>query len=99
MNAHLMQQQTGCRVDFSDSYAPGPQCLALVGNDDQLINAVKLITSELAKKSEGSEPRAIFLVPYAVHNRVAGASGMGLQRVKGNTNVKVEMADGAVEVV
>lgn len=99
MNAHLMQQQTGCRFDFSDSWSPGPQCLALVGNDQQLQTAVKLVAQELAKKAESSEIKAIFLVPFAVHNRVAGSSGMGVLRIKGDTNCKVEMAEAAVEVV
>merc|ERR1712096_231420 len=63
------------------------------------MGAVKLVAQELAKKAESSEIKAIFLVPFAVHNRVAGSSGMGVLRIKGDTNCKVEMAEAAVEVV
>lgn len=98
-NAKIMQTQTGARFDFSDSWSPGPQCLALIGDDEALIRAVQLVTQNLAEKAESSEYRAIFLVPYAVHNRVQGSDGMGMKRIKGQSLADVKMADNAVEVV
>lgn len=100
MNAKIMQDQTGARFDFSDSWSPGPQCLALIGDDDALIRAVKVVTQNLAEKAEAAEQRAIFLVPYAVSNRVGGSDSMGLERMKAaDASIKVEMSENAVEVV
>lgn len=100
MNAKVMQDATGARFDFSDSWQPGPQCLALIGDDAALIRAVKEVTAKLQVAASTESQRAIFLVPYAVSNRVGGSDSMGLARLKANDDgLKVEMSENAVEVV